>query len=154
MGAEFKAKGVNVLLGPVVGPLGRVAEGGRNWEGFSNDPYLAGSLTFETVQGMQNSVVACIKHLIGNEQELDRNPAGVNASMSANIDDKTMHEMYMWPFQDAVHAGVGSAMCSYQRANNSYGCQNSKVMNGLFKGELGFEGFVSSSAHLTTQFGR
>ncbi|KAI4839662.1 putative glycosyl hydrolase, partial [Aureobasidium sp. EXF-8845] len=144
MGAEFKAKGVNVLLGPVVGPLGRVAEGGRNWEGFSNDPYLAGSLTFETVQGMQNSVVACIKHLIGNEQELDRNPAGVNASMSANIDDKTMHEMYMWPFQDAVHAGVGSAMCSYQRANNSYGCQNSKVMNGLFKGELGFEGFIVS----------
>ncbi|THW11878.1 putative glycosyl hydrolase [Aureobasidium pullulans] len=144
MGAEFKAKGVNVLLGPVVGPLGRVAEGGRNWEGFSNDPYLAGSLTFETVRGMQNNVVSCIKHLIGNEQELDRNPAGVNASMSANIDDKTMHEMYMWPFQDAVHAGVGSAMCSYQRANNSYGCQNSKVMNGLFKGELGFEGFIVS----------
>lgn len=55
-----------------------------------------------------------------------------------------MHELYMWPFADAVRAGVGSVMCSYNQVNNSYGCQNSKLMNGLLKGELGFQGFVMS----------
>jgi beta-glucosidase len=57
MGGEFRTKGANVALGPVVGPLGRVVEGGRNWEGFSNDPYLCGSLAFETVQGIQEKGV-------------------------------------------------------------------------------------------------
>lgn len=57
MGGEFRAKGVNVALGPVVGPLGRVSEAGRNWEGFSNDPYLCGSLAFETVRGIQEKGV-------------------------------------------------------------------------------------------------
>jgi beta-glucosidase len=55
-----------------------------------------------------------------------------------------MHELYLWPFQDAVHAGVGSVMCSYQRLNSTYGCDNSKSLNGLLKGELGFQGFVVS----------
>lgn len=54
MGNEFKAKGVNVLLGPVVGPAGRVVHGGRNWEGFSSDPYLSGVLVSETVSGVQD----------------------------------------------------------------------------------------------------
>jgi beta-glucosidase len=62
------------------------------------------------------------------------------AAVSANIDDKTMHELYLWPFQDAVLAGSASIMCSYQRINNSYGCQNSKTLNGLLKTELGFQG--------------
>lgn len=57
MGAEFRRKGVNLLLGPVVGPLGRVAEGGRNWEGFSNDPYLNGALVYQTVKGVQSAGV-------------------------------------------------------------------------------------------------
>lgn len=61
MGAEFKAKGVNVALGPVVGPLGRTALNGRNWEGFAADPYLSGALTYETVSGLQESVIACTK---------------------------------------------------------------------------------------------
>lgn len=62
MGGEFHKKGVHVLLGPVVGPLGRVAEGGRNWEAFSNDPYLSGQLVYDTVQGLQSSGVgACTK---------------------------------------------------------------------------------------------
>jgi len=55
-----------------------------------------------------------------------------------------MHELYLWPFVDAVHAGSGSVMCSYNRLNNSYGCANSKILNGLLKTELGFEGFVVS----------
>jgi beta-glucosidase len=62
MAKEFRKKGVNVLLGPVVGPLGRVAEGGRNWEGFSNDPYLSGALVYETVDGAQSvGVATCTK---------------------------------------------------------------------------------------------
>ncbi|KAJ5953555.1 hypothetical protein N7454_000451 [Penicillium verhagenii] len=150
MGAEFQRKGVNLFLGPVVGPLGRITEGGRNWEGFSDDPYLAGALVYETVAGVQSSGVgASTKHFIANEQETNRNP-GTNTqgeymeAVSSNIDDKTMHELYLWPFQDAVRAGSASVMCSYQRVNNSYGCQNSKTLNGLLKTELGFQGYVIS----------
>ncbi|OJI82508.1 hypothetical protein ASPTUDRAFT_124418 [Aspergillus tubingensis CBS 134.48] len=147
MGQEFHRKGVNLLLGPVVGPLGRVAEGGRNWEGFSNDPYLTGALVYETVQGVQSSGVGVsTKHYIGNEQETNRNPGTVNgvdvAAVSSNIDDKTIHELYLWPFQDAVLAGSVAIMCSYERINNSYACQNSKTLNGLLKTELGFQGYV------------
>jgi beta-glucosidase len=57
MGGEFKTKGVNVLLGPVVGPSGRVQRGGRNWESFSLDPYLSGALVYETVSGAQEAGV-------------------------------------------------------------------------------------------------
>ena len=65
MGAEFKTKGVHVALGPVVGPLGRMARNGRNWEGFASDPYMAGRLGAVTVMGMQESVIASAKHFIG-----------------------------------------------------------------------------------------
>lgn len=149
MGAEFKKKGANVALGPVVGPAGRIAKGGRNWEGFGSDPYLSGMLAADSVRGLQKNVIACVKHFIANEQETNRNSPQLltgshNQSVSSNLDDKTMHELYLWGFQDVVKAGAGSVMCSYNRINNSYGCQNSKTMNGLLKGELGFEGFVVS----------
>jgi beta-glucosidase len=55
-----------------------------------------------------------------------------------------LHELYLWPFADAVRAGVGSFLCSYTLVNNSYGCQNSKTLNNILKGELGFQGFVVS----------
>jgi beta-glucosidase-like glycosyl hydrolase len=55
-----------------------------------------------------------------------------------------MHELYLWPFADAVRAGVGSIMCSYNQINNSYACQNSKMLNNILKDELGFQGFVMS----------
>lgn len=61
-----------------------------------------------------------------------------------------MHELYLWPFQDAVLAGSASIMCSYQRVNNSYGCQNSKTLNGLLKTELGFQG-MSKLTYLCVQ---
>ncbi|KAI6895243.1 putative beta-glucosidase, partial [Hortaea werneckii] len=118
---------------------------------FSNDPYLSGQLIAPTVTGIQESVIACVKHWLFNEQETNRNPFAFgflgyfgNQAVSSNVDDRTTHELYMWPFQDALAAGAGSVMCSYQRANNSYGCQNSKLMNGLLKTELGFQGFVVS----------
>lgn len=66
---------------------------------------------------------------------------GIEA-ISSNIDDRTLHEFYLWPFQDAVKAGTVNVMCSYQRLNNSYACHNSKALNGLLKTELGFQGFV------------
>ncbi|KAF5970389.1 glycoside hydrolase family 3 protein [Fusarium bulbicola] len=125
MGLEAKRRGVNNLLGPTVGPLGRTVLGGRNWESFSVDPYLCG--------------------VMGNR----RNPSSFgmgNASLTANFDDRTMHELYLWPFQDLVKAGVGSVMCSYNRINGSHGCQNSYTQNGLLKTELGFQGFVITDA--------
>ncbi|KAI1850299.1 hypothetical protein JX266_004157 [Neoarthrinium moseri] len=143
MGKEFKAKGVNILLGPNAGPLGRSPLAGRNFEGFSVDPYLSGRLNAETIAGHQDAgVIATIKHLIANEQETFRRPYfGVEAA-SSNVDDKTLHEFYLWPFMDSVKAGVASVMCSYNRVNNTYGCENSKLMNGILKTELAFEGFV------------
>lgn len=111
----------------------------------SVDPYLAGILVHETVVGTQQmGVITSTKHFIANEQETARMPSNNIQALSSNIDDKTMHEFYLWPFQDAVHAGSANIMCSYQRVNNSYGCANSKTLNGLLKTELGFQGFVVS----------
>ncbi|KAM5344285.1 hypothetical protein ACJ41O_012822 [Fusarium nematophilum] len=153
IGYEFREKGADVVLAPVAGPLGRNPSGGRNWEGFSPDPWLTGIGMAESVKGLQDmGVIATAKHFVGNEQEHFRiaseaatiGVGNVSESLSSNIDDKTMHELYMWPFADAVKAGVGSVMCSYQQINNSYACQNSLLLNGLLKHELGFQGFVMS----------
>ncbi|CAG8978610.1 hypothetical protein HYALB_00012732 [Hymenoscyphus albidus] len=69
---------------------------------------------------------------------------GRGESLSSNVDDSTTHELYAWPFMNALRAGTGAIMCIYQRSNNSYACQNSKLMNGILKTELGFEGFIVS----------
>ncbi|KAF3171695.1 hypothetical protein TWF225_010550 [Orbilia oligospora] len=134
MGVEHRGKGVDVQLGPVSGPLGLFPEGGRNWEGGGSDPYLSGIGLASAVRGIQDAgVIACAKHFIANEQEHYRqrgeNAIAINESISSNVDDRTMHEVYAWPFADAVKAGVGSIMCSYNQINNSYGCQNSELMN-------------------------
>ncbi|KAF2030595.1 beta-glucosidase [Setomelanomma holmii] len=150
MGSEHRGKGVDVQLGPVVGPLGRNPKGGkRNWEGFSPDPYLSGIAVADTVRGIQDAgVIACTKHYIMNEQEHFRSPGTFEGSfvdaISSNIDDKTLHELYLWPFADAVRAGTGSIMCSYNKINNSQACQNSYLQNYILKGELGFQGFIMS----------
>lgn len=138
----------------MAGPLGRSPWGGRNWEGFSPDPYLTGVAIDLTIRATQEiGVQATVKHLIGNEQETQRKPTLIDGVMvdavSSNIDDRTMHELYLWPFADAVHAGVSSVMCSYNRVNGSYGCENSKLVNDLLKGELCFEGYVSSDFFAT-----
>jgi beta-glucosidase-like glycosyl hydrolase len=81
MGSEFKAKGAHVILGPVSGPLGRVALGGRNWEGFSPDPYLTGVGMSQTISGLQSvGLQSCAKHFILNEQETQRNPSFPNGT--------------------------------------------------------------------------
>lgn len=146
MGGEFKRKGVNVALAPVVGPIGRIAKGGRNWEGYGADPYLSGALASKMVGGLQESVGACVKHLVGNEQETNRMPdlLGVTSSVSANIGERAMMEVYAWGFQDVVTEGVVCVMCSYNRVNGTYACENDKLLNGLLKKEMGFRGFVVS----------
>lgn len=144
---QAKLKGVNVLLGPAMGPLGRHPAGGRNWEGFGADPVLQGVAAYETILGIQSQgVIATAKHFVGNEQEHYRKSFewGLPEGLSSNIDDRTLHEIYAWPFAESIRAGVGSVMCSYQMVNNSYACQNSKLMNGILKDELGFQGFVQS----------
>ena len=105
----------------------------------------------ETILGMQsNGLQACAKHWVAYEQETQRNPTYaddgslIQESVSSNLDDRTMHELYMWPFANAVRAGVASVMCSYNRINGTYACENSKAMNGLLKEELGFQGYVMS----------
>ncbi|KAL9084086.1 MAG: hypothetical protein Q9165_008224 [Trypethelium subeluteriae] len=144
---EARLKGINVILGPSMGPLGRMPAGGRNWEGFSPDPVLAGWASSQTVRGIQGEgVIATAKHFVANEQEHFRQAWewGTPNAISSNVDDRTMHEVYAWPFMDAIGADVGSIMCSYNQVNNSYACQNSKLLNGILKDEFGFQGFVQS----------
>lgn len=139
MGVEAKGCGIHVLLGPVGGPLGKIPHGGRNWEGFGPDPYLTGIAMQETIAGMQSAgVQATAKHYILNEQELGRE------TMSSNVDDRTMHELYLWPFADSVRANVASVMCSYNKVNGSWACENGRIMNDILKGELGFPGYIMS----------
>ncbi|KAI1126492.1 beta2 tomatinase [Nemania abortiva] len=149
MGQEFRQKGAHILLGPVSGPLGRHPLGGRNWEGFGVDPYLAGIAMEATIHGHQDAGVQAVsKHYIGNEQETHRMNNIINGvdipSISSNIDDRTLHELYLWPFANAVKAGTSSVMCSYNRLNTTYACEHDHVLNGILKGELGFQGYIMS----------
>ncbi|EKV19863.1 putative beta-glucosidase L [Penicillium digitatum PHI26] len=137
IGKEAKGLGVHVQLGPVAGPLGKNPDGGRDWEGFSVDPYLSGVAMEETIQGMQDSgVQACAKHWLGNEQEHRRE------TVSSNIGDRATHELYVWPFMNAVKANVASVMCSYNKLNETWACENDSLLNDLMKKELGFPGYI------------
>ncbi|KAF2773989.1 beta-glucosidase-like protein [Teratosphaeria nubilosa] len=145
IGHEYRGKGIKQALLPVAGPLGRLARGGRNWEGFGADPYLSGVAMYAETLGVQDQgVIATAKHFLLNEQEYRRLPGHAGEAISANADDRTTHELYVFPFMDALRAGSASVLCSYQRVNNSYACQNSKLMNGILKTELGFQGYVTS----------
>ncbi|KEZ45775.1 putative beta-glucosidase L [Scedosporium apiospermum] len=139
MGEEAKGIGVHVLLGPVAGALGKIPAAGRNWEAFGPDPYLTGIAMIETIEGIQSAgVQACAKHYILNEQERNRE------TMSSSVDDRTMHELYLWPFADSVKANVASVMCSYNKINGTWACESQSAMQKLLKDELGFPGYVVS----------
>lgn len=145
MGAEFRGKGVNIYLGPTIGPLGRQPRGGRNWEGFGSDPVLQGIAGSLTIQGVQSQgVIATVKHFVGYEQEMYRLYNVFMPGYSSNIDDRTLHELYVWPFADSVRAGAGSLMSAYSAVNGSACSQNSYLINNILKQELGFQGFVMS----------
>lgn len=107
-----------------------------------------------SVSGVQSvGVQACAKHFIGNEQETQRtlttsDNGTVVAAVSANVDDRTLHELYLWPFANAVKAGTSCVMCSYNRVNGRYSCANPDTL-ALLKDELGFPGYVVSDWYAT-----
>ncbi|CRK39017.1 hypothetical protein BN1723_018712, partial [Verticillium longisporum] len=88
---------------------------------------------------------ATAKHFIVNEQEINRE------QISSNVDDRTMHELYLWPFADTLRANVAAVMCSYNRVNGTHACENSGVLNDLLKTELGFPGYVMSDWFVAQQ---
>ncbi|KAF7591544.1 hypothetical protein BBP40_001423 [Aspergillus hancockii] len=147
LGREARLKGINVLLGPSMGPLGMMPAGGRNWEAFGSDPVLQGVAAAETIKGIQkNGVMATAKHFVMNEQEHFRQPFewGISTALSSNVGDRVLHEVFAWPFAESIRADVASIMCAYQMVNNSHACENSKLLNGILKDEMGFQGFVQS----------
>jgi len=138
MGQEYRGKGVNIALTPMMN-LGRVAKGGRNWEGFGADPYLTSQCAVQSILGVQSQgVMANAKHYIANEQEHYR------TTSSSNVDDRAAHELYALPFLHSVRAGVGSFMCSYNLVNNTYACENDRTLNQILKGQFNYKGFVMS----------
>jgi beta-glucosidase len=147
LGREARERGKDVLLGPGVN-LVRTPLCGRNWEYLGEDPVLSARLAVPYIRGVQSQgVAACIKHYLGNEQELNRH--GVDAAM----DERTLRELYLVPFEAAVReAGVLAVMSGYNRFRGDY-CSHSDLLNHqILKRELGFTGFVVTdwgSAHDT-----
>jgi beta-glucosidase len=138
MGEEQAGKGTNVVLGPMMN-MDRLPEDGRNFEGFGEDPVLAAAMAGAIVRGIQSQgLVATAKHYVDNDQETDR------TSVSAVIDDRTQHEIYLPPFRASVEAGVGAVMCAYNQVNGVYACENPATLTGWLEGELGFQGWVMS----------
>lgn len=138
MAQEFKGKGANMLLGPGIG-IARVPNAGRNFEYLSGeDPVLGSLMVRAVVKGIQDQgIIANAKHWVNNEIETHR------MLVSANVDLRTRREIYYPPFQAAVDAGVLSVMCSYNRINDVYSCQNNETL-GHLKNDMGFKGFVVS----------
>ncbi|KAJ7089103.1 glycoside hydrolase family 3 protein [Mycena epipterygia] len=139
MAEEFRGKGIHVLLGPAM-DLMRNPKAGRAWESFGPDPYLNGEGAYATITGIQSvGVQACAKHLVANNQEHWR------YGLSALVDDRTMHEMYWYPFLRSIEAGVTSIMCSYNQLNGTSACHNAGMLGptGLVH-SAGFQGYVVS----------
>ena len=139
LGAEFKAKGANVVLGPSLN-VHRVARNGRNAEYMSGEePLLGQVLVKEYVQGVQShGLAACAKHFILNHQETNR------MTTSAYASDRALFEVYYPPFEAAIEAGVVSFMCGYNRVNGTHACGNAHILNDHLRGALKFEGWVMS----------
>jgi len=139
MGKEFFAKGANVQLGPGL-CLARVPRNGRNFEYLSGeDPFLGYTLVQPVITGIQSQkVVANAKHYVMNNEETNR------GSISAEVDERTRFEMYYPAFAGAVEADVGSIMCSYNKINGVYSCENPDTLAKDLKTTIGFKGFVMS----------
>lgn len=143
LGLEAVAKGVNVLFGPGVN-LARNPLNGRGFEYAGEDPVLAGGTAAALVRGVQSQhVIATVKHLALNEQETNR------TTVSSDASERVAAELYLQPFESAVRAGVGAAMCAYNRVSSSYACQDKSLLDGVLKGRLGFSGFVVSDFQAT-----
>lgn len=137
LGREAAANGVNVLLGPGLN-MKRSPLCGRNFEYFSEDPYLAGKMAAAYVRGIQeNGVAACPKHFAVNSQELRR------MAMDSVVDERTLREIYLTGFEIAVKEGKPrSIMSSYNKVNGTYANENAHLLKEILRDDWGFDGFV------------
>ena len=139
IGAEAHAKGINVMLGPGMN-IARTPYNGRNFEYFGEDPYLASQTAVSVIKGIQdNPVIADAKHYALNNQEIDRMSVDVRAT------ERVKREIYLPAFEASVEkAKVGSVMCSYNRIDGKYACENPQLLTGYLRDDWGFDGFVVS----------
>jgi beta-glucosidase len=137
LGTEARLKGARVLLAPTVN-LQRTVYNGRNFECHSEDPWLASEMAVAYVRGVQSAgVAATIKHYVGNESEFER------MSMSSDIDERTLREMYLLPFERAVkEAGVMAVMTGYNRVNGTFMADHARLVAEVLREEWGFDGLV------------
>ncbi len=136
---ETRAMGCDILLGPCVNII-RHPLAGRNFESYSEDPYLAGRIGVAFVKGVQGQAVGTsVKHFACNNQETERGRG------SSEIDERTLREIYLPAFEAVVkEANPWTVMCSYNRINSVYASQNGHLLNEILKGEWAYEGVVVS----------
>jgi beta-glucosidase len=134
---QARDKSARVLLAPTVN-LHRHPLWGRNFECFSEDPFLSGILAVGYIRAVQHQgVIATVKHLVGNESEHERRMC------SSQIDERTLRELYLLPFEFAVReARVQALMTSYNRLNGRYLADDPRVLAEIVRGEWGFDGIV------------
>jgi beta-glucosidase len=138
LGREARSKNAHVLLGPTVN-LHRTPIGGRNFECMSEDPFLTAVLASAYIEGVQSERVACcVKHFVGNDTEFNR------MTVSSEISERVLREVYLLPFEAAVAAGVRSIMTGYNRLNGTYCSEHEWLLRDVLRGEWGFEGVVIS----------
>ncbi len=131
-------KGVDVLLAPGVN-IKKTPLCGRNFEYFSEDPYLAGTLAGKYIEGLQShGVGACLKHFCANNVECDR------SWQSSEVDERTLNEIYLKPFEIALKAKPWTVMCSYNPVNGVYASENKKLLTTVLRKKFGFDGLVMS----------
>ena len=138
MAREATALGQDALLAPGVNVI-RVPHCGRNFEYLSEDPVAAGDIGAALVSGIESEgVVATVKHFVANNQETHR------TTVSAEVDERTLRELYLPPFRAAVDAGVGSVMTAYNRVNGTHMSDHEYLVGDVLKGEWGFSGYAVS----------
>lgn len=137
IGKEVRAWGGNVILAPVVNVLHHPAWG-RAQETYGEDPVHLGEMGAAFVRGAQHHAIANPKHFAVNDIEDTR------FTVSVNLDERTLREVFLAPFKRAVDAGALSVMASYNRVNGTYACENAHLLRDILKDEWGFKGFVES----------
>lgn len=142
IGRDGRALGQDVLLGPMVNTI-RVPQAGRNFETFSEDPLLSSRTVAAEVRGIQSQgLIATVKHFAENNQETDRGT--FSEGVNVNVDEQTLQEIELQGFHAAIDAGAGAVMCSYNRLNGAYACQNERLLNTIQRERWGFRGWVMS----------
>lgn len=145
IGKELNAFGMNVNLGGNVNLIGREPRDGRTFETKGEDPFLAGEITAAHLRGTQDQyVIAGLKHFALNDQETARTTA------NAIIDERSARESDLLAFEIALQdSNAQMVMCSYNLVNGAYACGSDHLLNGVLKGDWGFNGFVLSDAFAT-----